>query len=145
MRRSWRPLSLTDACAKNSKWSNGSDKTGICETIHLSGAGRDALHGCGAALAGAHPLDHGHRGRGVLRAHRGLKQLPALGNAHLEAGALRQRPGDSCGAGGGDHPEFISGPRHLGLLGPALQSAGTDLPAVQSAVGGAERSLHLCG
>lgn len=26
-----------------------------------------------------------------------------------------------------------------------LQPAGTDLPAVQPAVGGAERSLHLCG
>lgn len=96
-------------------------------------------------VAGPFPLDYGRRWRGVLRAHRGLKQLPALGNAHLEAGTLRQRPGDSRGAGGGDHPEFISGPRNLGLLGSALQPAGTDLPAIQPAVGGAERSLHLCG
>ena len=75
----------------------------------------------------------------------GIERLHSVGNADLEAGGLRQCSGDRRGAGGGYRPEFISGPRHLGLLGPALQPAGTDLPAVQPAVDGVERSLHLCG
>lgn len=111
----------------------------------LAGAGRVALHGSGAALAGPHPLDHGHRGRGMLCAHRGLKQLPALGNAHLEAGALRQRLVTRRGAGGGRGAELVPRAWRVGLLEDALQPAGANLFTVQCAVGGAEPRVHLCG
>ena len=60
---------VTGAIAEtaNDQLKNGRDG------LYLGAAGRGTLHGCGAALAGPHPLDHGHRGRGVLCAHRGPK------------------------------------------------------------------------
>src|SRR5699024_2112833 len=108
--------------------------------------GRRNLRGAGVALAGVQPSLHVSAGRSLLPADRA-------------AAASSPAPGDGLGRGGGHHGSGAAlrpagqprpGLGRLGLLGPAGQSLGADLPplypAVDSALGaGRRRRLVLHG